>query len=121
MPASRPALPVPRRAHACIANRRKRYHPPAGAVMSDEALIKIIVAALENTLAELVTAEHTTEALNALTEVIVKTLKTAESLSAPQAYRRAAEVFVAAAAAEEAEAAEAAAAKAKQPSVRRVL
>ena len=98
--------------------------------MTDEALIKKIVAALENTLAEIVIAEHT-DALNALTEIIIKTLKTVEDLSAPQAYRRAAEVFADAAVAEEAEAAEEAAkakakaeaaAKAKRPRpTRRVL
>jgi hypothetical protein len=70
--------------------------------MSDEALIKKIVAALENALAEIVIAEHT-DALNALTEVMIKTLKTVEYLSAPQAYRRAAEVFADAAIVEEAE------------------
>lgn len=80
--------------------------------MSDEALIKKIITALENTLAEIVIAEHT-DALNALTEVMIKTLKTIEFLSAPQAYRRAAEVFADAAIVEEAEAEKEAAAKAE--------
>jgi hypothetical protein len=71
--------------------------------MSDEAIIKKMVIALENTLAEIVIAQHT-DALNALTEVMIKTLKTVEFLSAPQAYRRAAEVFADAAIVEEAEA-----------------
>jgi hypothetical protein len=90
--------------------------------MSDEVLIKKIVAALENTLAEIVIAEHT-DALNALTEIIIKTLKTVEDLSAPQAYRRAAEVFADAAVAEEAEAVEEAAKEleAKRRPGRRVL
>ena len=86
--------------------------------MSDEALIKKIVIALENTLAEIVIAQHT-DALNALTEVMIKTLKTVEFLSAPQAYRRAAEVFADAAIVEEAEAEKEAAAKAKAEAKRR--
>jgi hypothetical protein len=73
-----------------------------------EQVIKKIVAALKNKLAELVIADHM-DVLNALTELIITTLKNSEYLSAPQAYRRAAEVFADAAFAEEAEAAETAA------------
>jgi hypothetical protein len=80
--------------------------------MSDEVLIKKIVDALENKLAELVIADHM-EVLNALTELIITTLKNSEYLSPPQAYRRAAEVFADAAVAEEAEAAAKAAAAAE--------
>jgi hypothetical protein len=93
--------------------------------MTDEVLIKKIVTALEEKLADMAIADHM-DVLNALTEMTINILKTAEYLSAPQAYRRAAEVFADAAVAEEAEAAEEAAkaeaaAKAKQPHVRRVL
>jgi hypothetical protein len=97
--------------------------------MSDEAVIKKIVDALEDKLAEMVIADHL-DALNAVTEVMINILKTAEYLSPSQAYTRASEVFADAAVAEEAEAAEEAAkakakaeaaAKAKQPHVRRVL
>jgi hypothetical protein len=86
--------------------------------MSDEALIKKIVVALENTLAEIVIAEHT-DALNALTEMMINILKSVEYLSAPQAYRRAAEVFADAAVAEEVEAAEKAAEAAAKAEAKR--
>jgi hypothetical protein len=82
--------------------------------MTDEVLIKKIIKALEDSLAEIEIADHM-DALNALTAVMIETLKTVEYLSAPQAYRRAAEVFADAAVAEEAEAAEEAA-KAKAAS-----
>jgi hypothetical protein len=85
--------------------------------MTDEVLIKKIVTALEDKLAEMVIADHL-DALNAVTEVMTKILKTAEFLLMPQAYRRAAIVFADAAVAEEAEAK--ATAKASRPA-RRVL
>jgi hypothetical protein len=81
--------------------------------MSDEVLIKKIVTALEDKLADLAIADHM-DALNALTEIIIETLKTNEFLSAPEAYQRASEVFKDAAVAEEVEAAAEAAAKAKR-------
>jgi hypothetical protein len=76
-----------------------------GAAMTDEVLIKKIVTTLEEKLADMAIADHM-DVLNALTELMINILKTAEYLSAPQAYRRAAEVFADAAVAEEAEAAE---------------
>ena len=91
--------------------------------MTDEVLIKKIVTALEDKLAEMAIADHM-DALNALTEVMIKILKTAEFLSPAQAYQRAAAVFSDAAVAEEAEAAAEATAKeleAKRRPARRVL
>jgi hypothetical protein len=103
--------------------------------MSNDTLIKTIVTELENKIAKIACADEYFDVLNALTEIIVTTLKKNEQLSAPQAYRRATEVFAdAAVAEEEEEAAEAAeeaakakakaeaAAKAKRPRpARRVL
>jgi endonuclease/exonuclease/phosphatase (EEP) superfamily protein YafD len=87
--------------------------------MTGEAVIKKIVDAFENKLADLAIADHM-DVLNALTELMIATLKTAEYLAPAQAYRRASEVFIDAAIAEEAEEAEAkakakAAARAQRP------
>jgi hypothetical protein len=81
--------------------------------MSDEVLIKKIIKALEGCLAEIEIADHM-DALNALTAVMIETLKTVEYLSPPEGYRRASEVLKDAAVAEEVEAAAEAAAKAKR-------
>jgi hypothetical protein len=90
----------------------------------NDALIKTIVNALENKIAHLACADEYVDVLNALTEIIINTLKENESISTPQAYRRAVDVFADAAMAAEAEekqAKEAAAeAKAKPPAIRRI-
>jgi hypothetical protein len=80
--------------------------------MSDEVLIKKIVTALEDKLADLAIADHL-DALNALTEIMIETLKTVEYLTEREAYKRAAEVFADAAAEAAAEEAAEAAAKAE--------
>jgi len=64
--------------------------------LSDEQNIRKIVAALETTLAELEIAEHT-DVLNALTEILIETLKTNEYLTESQAYMRIVACFTSAA------------------------